>query len=155
VAGRRSFSVQEGRSATDGAAVYPLTCLHDLLLTGNPLFWLGVPAGYTAVVYPDLASVSPTRFIKTELLYFRPAAALLILAVIGCLVLALRRRRSIAFALASLAGGVLVAMIVLAWRGTLSLSGITKRPTRRSSWRPRSGRRRSSDGDRQSRRALG
>jgi hypothetical protein len=101
-----------------GALSIPIACLHDLVLTGKPLYWLGVPASYTAVAYPDLASVSFVESIKKEIVYFEPAAALLVLALIGGAWLVLSRRRAVAFALASLAGGVLLTLIVLAWRGT-------------------------------------
>jgi hypothetical protein len=101
-----------------GVLAIPLACLHDLLLTGKPLFWLGVPAGYTAVAYPNLVAVSPLEEIRKEIVYFEPAAALLVLAVIGGIWLLLSRRRSIAFAMASLAGGVLLTLVVLAVRST-------------------------------------
>jgi hypothetical protein len=100
-----------------GALFIPLACLHDLILTGMPLYWLGVPTSYTVVAYPDLASVSLVESIKKEIVYFRPAAALLVLALIGGAWLVLSRRRAVALALASLAGGVLLTLVVLAWRG--------------------------------------
>jgi hypothetical protein len=101
-----------------GALFIPLACLHDLILTGKPLYWLGVPASYTAVVYPVLASVSIVESIKKEIVYFEPAAPLLVLALVGGAWLVVSRRRAVAFALASLVGGVLLTLIVLAWRGT-------------------------------------
>jgi hypothetical protein len=100
-----------------GALAIPLACLHDLLLTGRPLYWLGVPAGYTAVAYPGLASVSPVESIRKELVHYEPALALLALALLGGAWLIHSRRRAVAFALASLAGGVLLTLVVLAWRG--------------------------------------
>ena len=99
-----------------GALAIPLACLHDLLLTGRPLYWLGVPAGYTAVAYPGLASVSPVESIRKELVHYEPALALLALALLGGAWLIHSRRRAVALALASLAGGVLLTLVVLAWR---------------------------------------
>jgi hypothetical protein len=99
-----------------GTLSIPVACLHDLLLTGRPLYWLGVPGGYTAVVYPDMQSVSPLESIRKELVYYAPAAALLVLALVGGVWLIATRRRAVALALASLAGGVLATLILLAWR---------------------------------------
>jgi hypothetical protein len=99
-----------------GALSIPIACLHDLLLTGRPLYWLGVPGGYTAMTYPDMRSVSPLQSIRKELVYYAPAAALLVLALVGGAWLIATRRRAVALALASLAGGVLATLILLAWR---------------------------------------
>ena len=49
-----------------GALAVPLACLHDFLLTGRPLYWLGVPGAYTALVYPDLKSISPLEAVRKE-----------------------------------------------------------------------------------------
>ncbi len=99
-----------------GGLALPLACLHDWLLTGRPLYWLGIPGAYTAIAYPDLQSISPLQAVRKELYYYEPAAALLVLALIGGAWLVLSRRRAMAFALASLAGGVLLTLVVLAWR---------------------------------------
>ena len=99
-----------------GALALPLACLHDFLLTGRPLYWLGVPGAYTALVYPDLTSLSPFEAIRKEIVYFEPAAVLLLLALVGGVWLLLSRRRAMAVALAFLAGGVLVTLVLLAWR---------------------------------------
>jgi len=102
-----------------GLLAVPLACLHDWLLTGQPLYWLSVPGGYTALVAPGLPSVPPWTTIRSELAYYRPAAALVCLAIAGLVWMFLSKRRAIALALASLTGGVLLTLIYLAWRGVL------------------------------------
>ncbi len=99
-----------------GWAAIPLACLHDVLLAGQPLYWLGVPAGYTALTYPDLAAQPPLEMIKHELAHYRGAIVPLVLAAAGLGWLALSRRRALGFATFSLAGGVLATLVVLAWR---------------------------------------
>lgn len=99
-----------------GALALPLACLHDFLLTGRPLYWLGVPGAYTALAYPDLKSISPLEAVRKEIVYFEPAAALLLLALVGGVWLMLSRRRAMAVTLAFLAGGVLLTLVLLAWR---------------------------------------
>ena len=99
-----------------GLLSLPLACLHDWLLTGQPLYWLSVPGGYTALAYPDLEHVSPFRMIAKELVYYRPALALLPLALLGWLLLVRAGRRALSLALACLAGGVLLTLILLGWR---------------------------------------
>ncbi|HEX7591378.1 MAG TPA: hypothetical protein VF375_05450 [Candidatus Limnocylindrales bacterium] len=99
-----------------GVLAVPLACLHDLLLTGKPLYWLGVPASYTASTDPNLGSVPPLDFLKSEIVHYRPVAALVVLAVIGVVWLVMSRRRAVAFVLTWFVGAVLVALILLAWR---------------------------------------
>lgn len=99
-----------------GALAVPIACLHDLLLTGHPFYWLGVPGGYTALAYPDLGSTSLLSSARDVLAYYRPAAPLLLLALAGGLWLGFSRHRAIALALASLAGGVVLTLMLLASR---------------------------------------
>jgi hypothetical protein len=100
-----------------GALAIPLACLHDWLLTGRPLYWLGVPAGYTAQAYPNLAAVAPLSTLKSEAVHFEPMWPLLGLAILGGLTLMATRHRTVALALAALAAGVLATLVLLAWRG--------------------------------------
>jgi hypothetical protein len=99
-----------------GALFVPLACLHDWLLTGQPLYWLAVPAAYTVLAYPDLASASPLATLHRESYHYQSAIPLLVLAAVGVVWLALSRWRGIAFALVCLAAGVLLTLVVLAWR---------------------------------------
>jgi len=99
-----------------GAVAIPLTCLHDWLLTGQPLYWLGVPAGYTALVAPGLASESPRAFLGKLVGRYESAAGLTALAVVGWVWLVVKRRYVVAFALAALAGGVVADLFYLSYR---------------------------------------
>jgi hypothetical protein len=102
-----------------GALFVPVSCLHDWLLTGRPLYWLSVPSGYTALEAPGQASIPPLTTIEGQAAYYTPAAALVCLAVAGLLWLILSRRLALAFVLVSLVGGVLLALIYLAWKAVL------------------------------------
>ena len=99
-----------------GGLGLPLACLHDWLLTGRPLYWLSVPAGYTVEAIPGLGSVSPFRYLRAEGGHYLPLLPLLVLGAVGIAWLVRSGRRSVAFALAALTGGVLVTLVVLAWR---------------------------------------
>jgi hypothetical protein len=114
--GRRPDDMRLALPLCLGALFVPLACLHDWLLTGQPLYWLGVPAGFTALAYPDLASASPLATLHRESYHFQPAIPLLALAAVGAVRLALSQWRGLAFALLSLLAGVLLALVVLAWR---------------------------------------
>jgi hypothetical protein len=94
----------------------PIACLHDWLLTGQPLYWLAVPAGYTALVFPGLASASPLGTLHKEVAHYLPALPLVFLAAGGLCWLIANGRRAIPWALSVLAGGVLLTLVVLAWR---------------------------------------
>lgn len=100
-----------------GALAIPLACLHDLVLTGRPLYWLSVPGGYTALVYPGLQSLSVVESVRKELVYYEPAALLLVLAFAGLVWLTMSRWAAVALAFVSLTGGVLLTLVVLSWRG--------------------------------------
>ena len=99
-----------------GALAVPLACLHDLLLTGKPFYWLSVPGGYTVMAYPDLGSASPLTTLHRELLHYAPLLALVVLGALGIAWLLTTRWRGVSFALVVLAGGVLGTLVLLAWR---------------------------------------
>jgi hypothetical protein len=99
-----------------GALAVPVMCLHDLILTGRPLYWLSVPTGYTALATPNLAAVSPLRSLHAEIVHYLPAAPLIILAGVGVAGLLIARRRALVFALACLICGVLFMLVYLPWR---------------------------------------
>jgi hypothetical protein len=99
-----------------GALALPLACIHDWLLTGQPLYWLGVPGAYTAMVFPDLASASPLGMIHREVAHYLPALPIVLLAALGFAWLVGSGRRALAWALVALAGGVLLSLVALSWR---------------------------------------
>jgi hypothetical protein len=99
-----------------GVLAVPLACFHDWLLTGRPFYWLAVPSGYTAQVYPNLASVSPLTSLHKEALHYLPLLALLLFAAVGVTWLVSNGGRAVSLALAALTGGVLLTLVYLAWR---------------------------------------
>ena len=98
-----------------GILALPLVCFHDLLLTGNPLHWLSVPAGYTSLVFPGIHS-APLALVREEATHYFAVLPLVLLAMLGAAWLVVTGRRCIPFVLACLAGGVLSTLVYLAWR---------------------------------------
>jgi hypothetical protein len=102
--------------AVIGAMFVPLACLHDRLLTGSPLFWLGVPAGYTAIVFPGMGSGSVLTMLHQELVHYLPVLPIVAAAVAAVAWLFVSGRRALAVALTLLPAGVLFALVLLTWR---------------------------------------
>jgi hypothetical protein len=94
-------------------------CLHDWLLTGNPLYWASVPSGYTAIVYPDGLQTLGLKAFLENVTWSRYSSQgpLLILAFAGLVKLAVDRRWSILAALVALPVGVTATLALLARRG--------------------------------------
>ncbi len=115
----------DGRLARDlltvvllGALAVPLACLHDLLLTGDPLFWIGVPARYTEVYAPSVVPSDVGRYLAVLAARLRDAWPVVVAAVVGAAWLILRRRWVAVAGLGSLAAGEIVLLTALALRGT-------------------------------------
>jgi len=119
---RRAAVLQSGALGVAIAlAAIPVMLLHDWLLTGNPLWFLSVPAGYTAIYNPGLAAVGPLEF--TGVFLGREASTisavgLIVLAALGVWGLVRGRETIVASAIATLAGSVTVLLFVLAARAT-------------------------------------
>jgi hypothetical protein len=94
----------------------PIQWTHDLLLTGDPLYTLGVPAAYTTVVTPGLRSIDPVTFAHAVLLRYAAAPVVVALAMLGFGYLIGRRQWEIVVPLATLTLGVLVFLAYLALR---------------------------------------
>lgn len=94
----------------------PIACLHDLLLTGDPLYWLAVPAEYTAVVAPNLRAVRPLELIGEIVARYAGMPILVALGVVGAVRLAIRRQWPAIGAIACLTVGVAALLVVIAWR---------------------------------------
>ena len=94
----------------------PIACLHDLLLTGDPLYWLSVPAGYTAIVAPDLRALRPLELIGEVVSRYAGMPILAALAAAGAIRLARRRQWAVLGAIASLTAGVIALLVVITWR---------------------------------------
>ncbi len=93
----------------------PVMCLHDCLLSGMPLYWLGLARSYTAIVYPTLTPVGLSTFWST-ILWPRYAAELplVVLAIVGLGRLAMARRWAMTVGLGALIIGVPATIAVLA-----------------------------------------
>lgn len=101
-----------------GALAVPVACLHDLALTGDPLFWSGVPARYTALYVPSAGPVPPLEFAGTIAGRLGAEWGLVALAAVGLISLARRRAWPAALGPAALGAGVVALLFVLAARGT-------------------------------------
>jgi hypothetical protein len=106
----------------------PVQWAHDLLLTGDPLYTLGVPAAYTAVMTPGLRPVGPVTFAHAVLLRYAATPVLVALALLGFGYLIARRRWEIALPLATLTLGVLVFLGYLALRAVYVSSRYYEEP---------------------------
>jgi hypothetical protein len=95
----------------------PIACIHDLVLTGDPLYWLSAPAGYTALVAPDLRPLRPLELIGEVVSRYAGMPILALLGIVGVARLAGRRHWPALGAIACLTGGVVVLLVVIAWRG--------------------------------------
>ncbi len=94
----------------------PIACLHDLLLAGNPLYWLTVPAGYTAIVAPDLRPLRPLELVGEVVSRYAGMPVLVALGIVGAARLAIRRQWLAIGAIGCLTGGVIALLTVIAWR---------------------------------------
>lgn len=91
----------------------PGAALHDLALTGDPTWWLRVPAGYTALTgrYEPPAAVLGATF---DRLATMPLAVAL--AAVGVAVLARRRAWPALGAVLALTVGVVAFLLAVSWR---------------------------------------
>lgn len=94
----------------------PIASLHDLILTGDPFYWLGVPAGYTAIVAPDLRALPPFEVIGAIVARYAAMPILVGLSVVGAVRLAVRRQWLAIVAIGCLTTGVPALLVVIAWR---------------------------------------
>jgi hypothetical protein len=95
----------------------PIASLHDVLLTGDPLYWLSVPAGYTAIVAPDIQPPRPAQLIGDVIARYAGMPGLVALGAVGVARLAYDRRWPALVALACLTLGVTAFLLVISWRG--------------------------------------
>jgi hypothetical protein len=101
-----------------GVVAIPIICLHDLLLTGQPLYWLHVPDGYTVLRFPTLGPIGLDAFGDSLQSLYGPSLALVILAAIGLVGLVRARQWAAAGGLAFMVAGVVVTLAILGLRGT-------------------------------------
>lgn len=95
-----------------GLAAVPVQAIHDLLLTGDPLFSSKVPVIGSTGMRISLLGVGHQIFN-----HYRPFLALIILALIGAVALLLRRRWAMAIGLAAIGPGIGAFLLFLGARG--------------------------------------
>jgi hypothetical protein len=100
-----------------GWLALPIASVHDLLLAGDPLYWLHVPAGYTALVTPDFALLRPFDLIGAIGERYAAMPLPVGLTVIGLAGLAVRRQWLPFIAIVCLTIGIATMLVVVAWRG--------------------------------------
>lgn len=100
-----------------GWLALPLALVHDLLLTGDPLSWLRVPAGYTALTTPGLGRTPPLEFAADLVVRYVGQPVLVALAVIGIVWLVQRRLVALAAGFVGLTVGIAILIGFVAWRG--------------------------------------
>ena len=100
-----------------GWLALPILLLHDLLLIGNPLYWLSMPAAYTAIARPGLRPVPLDVYLGELGAQYSDDRLLIVLAVVGAGFLIRRRRWSVLIGLVSFTFGVFALLTSLALRG--------------------------------------
>ena len=100
-----------------GWLALPILLLHDFLLIGNPLYWLSMPAAYTAIARPGLRPMPLDAYLGELGEQYSDDRLLIVLAVVGVGFLIRRRRWSVLIGLVSLTFGVFALLTSLALRG--------------------------------------
>jgi hypothetical protein len=100
-----------------GLGAIPVSAVHDLLLTGDPLYALRVP-GLGTGIRPDQTTAAALGIVGAHLGALGPLAAL---AIVGSLVLIARRRWAVLLGLVAIGPGVLALLLLLALRGVYVL----------------------------------
>jgi hypothetical protein len=100
-----------------GWLAVPLALVHDLLLTGDPLSWLRVPAGYTALTTPGLGRTPPLEFAADLVVRYVGQPVLVALAVIGIVWLVQRGLVALAAGFVGLTVGIAILIGFVAWPG--------------------------------------
>lgn len=101
-----------------GWIAVPIQLAHDLLLAGDPLYWLGVPREYTTLVTPDLQPVGALHFALTVADRLAAMPIVTLLAAAGVVYLVAARRIAMLIGLAGLVVGGFALLGSLAVRGT-------------------------------------
>ncbi|HVA87013.1 MAG TPA: hypothetical protein VNF73_11960, partial [Candidatus Saccharimonadales bacterium] len=99
-------------------AALPVAMLHDWLLTGDPLWFLSVPADYTAIYDAGLRPIDPVRFAGTFAAHEAGLLPLVVVAIVGLAALTRARERLMAAGIGALAVGVMGLLFLLAARAT-------------------------------------
>ena len=100
-----------------GWLALPILLLHDLLLTGNPLYWLSMPEAYTALARSGLRPMPLDVYLGQLGVQYADDRLLIVLALVGAGFLIRWRRWSLLIGLVSFTFGVLALLTSLALRG--------------------------------------
>ncbi len=100
-----------------GLGAIPVGAVHDLLLTGDPLYSLRV-AGLGTGIRPEQTTTAALGIVGAHVAALAPLAAL---AIVGALVLVARRRWAVLGGLVAIGPGVLILVVLLALRGVYVL----------------------------------
>jgi hypothetical protein len=100
-----------------GWIAVPIQFAHDLLLAGDPLYWLAVPRAYATLVTPDLQPIGALDFALTLLDRLAATPVVTLLATAGVVYLVAARRMAMLIGLAGLVVGSFALLGSLAIRG--------------------------------------
>lgn len=112
-----------------GWIAVPVQLLHDLLLSGDALYWSKASVAYTALVTPDLAPVPPVRFALNVLERYAAMPLLVALALIGVAYLVVERRWAILLGLGWVTIGIAAMLGLLSWRAVYVTDRYFEQPT--------------------------
>jgi hypothetical protein len=99
-----------------GWLALPAMCLHDLLLTGDPLFWMSVSTAFSKAA-PDSVRTA-AEIVRALVVRYTGMPLLSLLALVGLAALAVRRAFPLLLGLIGLTGGIALFLVLLAARGT-------------------------------------
>lgn len=97
-----------------GLLAVPVMMIHDWRLTGDPFYWLLVPAHFSAQAASSVAT--PVEVVKDLLSHLRSEVLLCVLATVGAIVSLWERRWRLAVGLLGLGPGIVALLIALALR---------------------------------------
>lgn len=98
-----------------GLLALPIMLVHDLLLTGDPLYWMGVAGRFADQTTAHIPT--PLEIFKDLVVRYWGMGALMVLATIGAVRLVLGRHLGIIVGLVGLGPGIAAFLVLLAMRG--------------------------------------
>ena len=100
-----------------GWIAVPVQLTHDLLLTGDPLYWMAVPRAYTTLITPDLQPIGALPFALNLVGRLAAMPMLMLLAAAGIVQLLARRRLGMLIGITGVVAGGFALLGSLATRG--------------------------------------
>jgi hypothetical protein len=98
-----------------GLLALPVMLVHDLLLTGDPLYWMGVAGRFAAQTTAHVPT--PLEIAEDQAVRYWGMGALTLLAVVGAVRLVMGRHLGIVIGLVGLGPGIAAFLVLLAMRG--------------------------------------